>query len=216
MNRLLGATNQKHSWLTKWHTQQFVNSKCFEGCIYQLGVWFWPLRQSVCFLQLSPAVQQRVLIWFWKSATVRGSMAALNKSKPCGLLSAQPLRTSPAHKSLIFDLPSIHFQYPLLPELLMNIKHLNRSRLLIFECRQMSFYTGSSYTGGQNKTKQMCLQACRGALIRLQRRKIHLLLARLTYIYIFKTTTHSAAEWARVYLCVCGWWWWWGFTILIR
>lgn len=99
MNRLLGATNQKHSWLTKWHTQQFVNSKCFEGCIYQLGVWFWPLRQSVCFLQLSPAVQQRVLIWFWKSATVRGSMAALNKSKPCGYmnvdkcLSTQALHT---------------------------------------------------------------------------------------------------------------------------
>lgn len=88
--------------------------------------------------------------------------------------------------------------------------------LWIYECRQMSFYTGSSYTGGQNKTKQMCLQACRGALIRLQSRKIHLLLARLTYIYILKTTTHSVAEWACVYLCVCGWWWWWGFTILIR
>lgn len=81
-------------------------------------------------------------------------MAALNKSKPCGLLSVQPLRTSPAHKSLILDLPSMHFQYPPLAELLMNIKHLNRSRLLIYVCRQMSFYTGSSYTGGQNKTKQ--------------------------------------------------------------
>lgn len=196
MNRLLGATNQKHSWLTKWHTQQFVNSKCFEGCIYQLGVWFWPLRQSVCFLQLSPAVQQRVLIWFWKSATVRGSMAALNKSKPCGLLSAQPLRTSPAHKSLIFDLPSIHFQYPLLPELLMNIKHLNRSRLLIFECRQMSFYTGSSYTGGQNKTKQMCLQACRGALIRLQSQ---------THLYLHFQNNNPQRGWMSTCVFVCLW-----------
>lgn len=118
---------------------------------------FWPLRECL----FSTIISSCALMCFNLMLKI-SSMAALNKSKPCGLLSVQPLRTSPAHKSLILDLSSMQFQYPPLAELLMNIKHLNRSRLLIYECRQMSFYTGSSYTGGQNKTKQnKC--ACRPA-----------------------------------------------------